>query len=152
MVIAERRQRIDFRDAHDMRLVQSLTLKCKGVDHMEFTADGRYGIATCEFSGQLFKIDLETRAVIGYLNLRKDDVQPSQEAHRHAVQAATWQLRRRADPQDIRSSPDGSVFFVADMTGGGVILVDPIAFTRVGFIPTGIGTRGLYPSRDGTRL
>jgi DNA-binding beta-propeller fold protein YncE len=55
-------------------------------------------------------------------------------------------------PQDIRSSPDGAVFFVADMTGGGVIVVDPITFTRVGFIKTGIGTHGLYPSRDGTHL
>jgi YVTN family beta-propeller protein len=38
------------------------------------------------------------------------------------------------------------------MKGGGVFLVDPIAFVRVGFIKTGIGAHGLYPSRDGTRL
>jgi DNA-binding beta-propeller fold protein YncE len=55
-------------------------------------------------------------------------------------------------PQDIRSSPDGTVFYVADMTGGGVVLIDPIAFTRVGFIKTGTGPHGLYPSRDGTKL
>ena len=55
-------------------------------------------------------------------------------------------------PQDIRSSPDGTVFYVADMTGGGVVLIDPIAFTRVGFIKTGTGAHGLYPSRDGTKL
>ena len=36
---------------------------------MEFTADGRYTVATCEFSSQLVKIDLETRAVVGYLKL-----------------------------------------------------------------------------------
>ena len=48
--------------------------------------------------------------------------------------------------------PDGTVFYVADMKGGGVVLVDPIAFSRVGFIKTGIGAHGLYPSRDGTRL
>src|SRR6202048_3806566 len=55
MVIAERLDRIDFRDAHDMNLLQSLPLACRGVDHMEFTSDGRYAIATCEFSGQLVK-------------------------------------------------------------------------------------------------
>src|SRR4029077_12749931 len=55
-------------------------------------------------------------------------------------------------PQDIRSSPDGMVFYVADMKGGGVFVVDPIAFARVGFIKTGTGAHGLYPSRDGTRL
>jgi YVTN family beta-propeller protein len=152
MVIAERLQRIDFRDAHDMRLVQSLTLKCKGVDHMEFTADGRYGIATCEFSGQLVKIDLDRRVVVGYLNLGSKTLNPLKKLtaalfrRRHGDHAA------EAMPQDIRSSPDGTVFFVADMTGGGVILVDPIAFTRIGFVTTGIGTHGLYPSRDGTRL
>src|SRR5258708_39205862 len=69
MVIAERRRRIDFRDAHNMELVQSLPVKCKGVDHLEFTVDGRYAIATCEFSGQLVKIDLASRTVAGHLSL-----------------------------------------------------------------------------------
>jgi DNA-binding beta-propeller fold protein YncE len=55
-------------------------------------------------------------------------------------------------PQDIRSSPDGTVFFVADMINGGIHLVDPIAFTHLDFMATGFGTHGLYPSRDGTRL
>ena len=151
MVIAERRQRIDFRDAHDMQVVQRLSLKCKGVDHMEFTSDGRYAIATCEFSSQLVKIDLITRTVAGYLKLGQRSSNP--------LKKLTGLFRKRHGdhasapmPQDIRSSPDGTVFFVADMTGGGVILVDPIAFTRIGFIATGIGTHGLYPSRDGTRL
>ena len=152
MVIAERKHRIDFRDAHDMRLVQSLRVECKGVDHMEFTSDGRYAIATCEFSGQLVKIDVERRSVVGYLQLG------SSRSHPLKKLAALFGKRGHGShgaapmPQDIRSSPDGSVFFVADMTGGGVILVDPITFTRSGFIATGIGTHGLYPSRDGSRL
>ena len=29
---------------------------CAGVDHMDFTPDGRYLIASCEFSGQLVKV------------------------------------------------------------------------------------------------
>src|SRR6266566_7437802 len=67
MVIAEARRRIDFRDPHDMKLVESLRVACKGLDHVEFTADDRYAVATCEFSGQLVKIDLATRQVVGYL-------------------------------------------------------------------------------------
>jgi YVTN family beta-propeller protein len=55
-------------------------------------------------------------------------------------------------PQDIRSSPDGAVFYVADMKKGGVFLIDPSALKILGFIKTGNGTHGLYPSRDGTRL
>jgi YVTN family beta-propeller protein len=151
MVIAERLHRVDFRDAHDMALVQSLPLACKGVDHMEFTSDGRYGIATCEFSGQLVKIDLPARAVVGYLKLGPPVSNPLKKltalfGRRHDDHAVTPM------PQDIRSSPDGTVFYVADMTGGGVFLVDPIAFRRVGFIKTGTGAHGLYPSRDGTSL
>jgi len=151
LVVAERRHRIDVRDARDMTLFQSVPLSCAGVDHMEFTADGRYAIATCEFSGQLAKIDLATREAVGYLTLG------------YALSNTLMKLtaivgKRHRDHavgpmlQDIRSSPDGTVFYVADMTSGGVVLIDPIAFTRIDFIKTGIGTHGLYPSRDGTKL
>src|SRR5207237_625919 len=58
LVIAEARRRIDFRDPQDMQLEKSLSVECKGLDHVEFTADNKYAIATCEFSGQLVKIDL----------------------------------------------------------------------------------------------
>ncbi len=131
IVVAERRRRLDFRDARTMALVQSLPVQCKGVDHMEFTTDGRFAIATCEFSGQLLKLDLEARAVTGYLMLDPGA------------------LDSTAMPQDIRSSPDGRVFYVADMKANGVFLVDPVAFRRIGFVATGKGTHGLYPSRDG---
>ena len=155
MVVAERLRRIDFRDAHDMKLVQSLRLECKGVDHLEFTPDGRYAIATCEFSGQLVKIDVAARAVVGYLKLEPGASNPLKNPFKKLTALFT---RRHTEhmhtpmPQDIRSSPDGKVFYVADMRGGGVYVVDPIAFSRVGFIPTGTGAHGLYPSRDGTRL
>src|SRR5207302_1851126 len=55
-------------------------------------------------------------------------------------------------PQDIRISPDGKIFYVADMMADGVFVVDGDAFKQIGFIPTGVGTHGLYPSRDGTKL
>src|SRR2546430_7919906 len=131
IVVAERRRRLDFRDAKTMALVQSLALGCKGVDHMEFTADGRFAIATCEFSGQLVKLDLASRAVIGYLTLDPGG------------------LDSASMPQDIRSSPDGRVFYVADMKANGGFLVVPEGFRRLRFIATGKGTHGIYPSRDG---
>ena len=52
-----------------MKLLQSVKTDCPGIDHMDFTADGRYAIATCEFNGRLIKLDLETRAVTGTLVL-----------------------------------------------------------------------------------
>ncbi|HXE21729.1 MAG TPA: YncE family protein [Rhodoferax sp.] len=130
IVVAEARARLDFRDAHTMALQSSLPVPgCKGINHADFSIDGKYAIFTCEFEGRLAKIDMVNRKVLGYLQLDKGGM-----------------------PQDIRISPDGKVFYVADMMADGVFLVDGGHFKKIGFIKTGIGTHGLYPSRDGTRL
>jgi DNA-binding beta-propeller fold protein YncE len=55
-------------------------------------------------------------------------------------------------PQDIRAAPDGHDFYVADMMAGGLFVLEGGAFTVTQFIPTGIGTHGITPSRDATRL
>jgi len=130
IVVAEEDSRLDFRDPHIMALQFSLPVPgCKGINHADFSIDGRYAIFTCEFGGKLAKIDMVEHKVLGYLRLK-----------RHGM------------PQDIRVSPDGKVFYVADMMADGVYLIDGDNFTKIGFIPTGLGTHGLYPSRDGTRL
>jgi YVTN family beta-propeller protein len=131
IVVAERRKRLDFRDPHTMALQQSIAAPaCSGINHADFSIDGRYAIFTCEFrGGGLVKIDLVNHRVLGYLKLSK-----------------------RGMPQDIRISPDGSIFYVADMHADGVYLVDGERFSQIDFVPTGIGTHGLYPSRNGTEL
>ena len=130
IVVAEAHKRLDFRDPHTMALQYSIEVPgCGGINHSDTSIDGRYAIFTCEFSGGLAKIDLENRKVLGYLKLSKGGM-----------------------PQDIRISPDGSVFFVADMRADGVFVIDGASFREIGFIHTGMGTHGLYPSRDGTRL
>ncbi len=130
IVVAEAKRRLDFRDPHTMALQFSIaTPRCKGINHADFSIDGRYAIFTCEFRGSLVKIDLVGRKVLGYLKLKKGGM-----------------------PQDIRISPDGSIFYIADMKANGVFLVNGDRFARVGFIATGVGTHGLYPSRDGTML
>ena len=45
IVVSERRGRLDFRDAHTMKLHHSLPVPCSGPNHMDFTADGRYPAA-----------------------------------------------------------------------------------------------------------
>jgi DNA-binding beta-propeller fold protein YncE len=52
-------------------------------------------------------------------------------------------------PQDIRISPDGKLFYVADMLADGVHIVDGASFTKTEFVQTGVASRGRYPSRDG---
>ncbi len=130
IVVAEAHRRLDFRDPQTMALQSSLAVpQCKGINHADFSLDGRTAIFTCEFAGRLAKVDIAQRKVIGSLKLSKGGM-----------------------PQDIRISPDGKVFFVADMRADGVFVVDGERFVEVGFIKTGIGTHGLYPSRDGTKL
>ncbi|HKC45751.1 MAG TPA: YncE family protein [Burkholderiales bacterium] len=130
IVVAEARKRLDFRDPQTMKLQGSLAVpECRGINHADFSIDGRYAIFTCEFKGMLAKIDFVDRKVLGYLKLSKGGM-----------------------PQDIRVSPDGKLFYVADMHADGVHVVDGDKFVEVGFIPTGPGTHGLYPSRDGTKL
>jgi DNA-binding beta-propeller fold protein YncE len=55
-------------------------------------------------------------------------------------------------PQDIRSSPDGRTFYVADQGFAGMWEIDPETFKLTGFVPTRLGAHGLYPSRDGRLL
>ena len=60
----------------------------------------------------------------------------------------TLKLPGHAMPQDVRLSPDGSVFFVADMVSNGVYVIDGEELRVIAFIPTGRGAHGLYFSRD----
>ena len=130
IVVAEALKRLDFRDPQTMQLQYSLpTPNCGGINHADFSIDGRFAIFTCEFQGSLAKIDLVERKVIGYLKLSKGGM-----------------------PQDIRISPDGRTYFVADMMADGIFVIDGNAFKETGFIATGKGTHGLYPSRDGRKL
>ena len=130
IVVAEALKRLDFRDPQTMALQSSLPVpQCAGINHADFSIDGRFVIFTCEFEGSVAKIDLVGRKVLGYLKLSRGGM-----------------------PQDIRVSPDGKTFFVADMKANGVFVIDGDSFKEIGFIPTGVGTHGLYPSRDGTRL
>ena len=130
IVVAEALRQLEFRDPQTMAFEYSLAVPdCAGVNHADFSIDGTYVIFTCEFGGRLVKIDLLHNKVLGYLK-----------------------LSRQGMPQDIRIAPDGKVFYVADMMADGVHVIDETSFTEVGFIPSGIGTHGLFPSRDGRKL
>lgn len=130
IVVAEAHKRLDFRDPQTMALKYSIaTPDCRGINHADFSIDGRYAIFTCEYAKSIAKIDLVERKVAGYLKFSKGGM-----------------------PQDVRISPDGKIFYVADMKAEGVFLVDGDKLAEIGHIKTGLGTHGLYPSRDGTKL
>jgi len=128
IVVAEAQQHLDFRDPHTFKLRDRVNVSCPGIDHIDFSANGGYLIATCEFSGRLVKVNLHTRKVVGYLNL------PG------------------GSPQDIKLDPAGHVFYVADKYRGGVWLIKAKTFRVMRFIHTGADAHGLYPSRDARHL
>jgi len=164
IIVAEELKRLDFRDPQTMKLDYSIaTPKCGGINHADFSIDGSFALFTCEFDGAATKIDLVNRAVIGTLVLT-----PWYERSDVVAQLATFEKKparvfdsielggpvftARGMPQDIRISPDGKIFFVADMLADGVHVVDGTSFQQIAFIPTGVGAHGLYPSRDGKSL
>jgi YVTN family beta-propeller protein len=130
VVVAEEDRRLDFRDAHTMAFQKTVRVpECRGINHADFAIDGNYAIFSCEFGGNLIKFNVATGRVIGTLTLPAPSM-----------------------PQDVRLSPDGKIFYVADMMHDGVFLIDGDRFRILEFIHTGIGTHGLVVSRDGTKL
>jgi YVTN family beta-propeller protein len=126
IVVAEAHQRLDFRDPHTMKLEKVLNVPdCPGVDHMDFTPGGRAALVSCEFSGRMIVVDLERETQVKVIDLKPG-----------------------AMPQDVKLSPDGHTFYVADMASGGVWLIDAQTMRKIRFEPTGAGAHGLYPSRD----
>ncbi|MER7183050.1 hypothetical protein ABT404_26865 [Streptomyces hyaluromycini] len=126
IVMASNDRQLVFRDAHTMKTVKAVPVGCYGVNHADFSLDGRYFIVSCEFSGELLKVDTEKMEVLRHEKLPFHG----------------------AMPQDVKVSPDGKRFYIADMMADGVWILDGDAFTRPTFLPTGKGAHGLYVSRD----
>jgi YVTN family beta-propeller protein len=123
IVVPELFNSLDFRDPHTWALIKRVPMPCRAPNHMDFTADGRFVVVSCEGSKQVARVDV--------VNME-----------------ATGALTVGGSPQDVRLSPDGTVFYVADQDLSGVDVIDANAFTKLGFIHTGAGAHGMYPSRD----
>jgi len=164
IVVAEAFRRLDFRDPQTMKLEFSIaTPQCDGINHADFSIDSRTAFFTCEFNGSITKIDLIERKVLGTIKLSQYFDRPDALAK---VQSGLKTPKFVPDPQqiggqicvtpgmpqDVRFSPDGKTLYVADMMADGVHVVDPVAFRQTGFVKTGVGAHGLYPSRDAKLL
>ena len=154
IIVAEARKRLDFRDPKTMEMQYSISVpQCGGINHADFSIDGRYAIFTCEFQGSVAKIDLVERKVLGYLKLTMPKTRfvdkPLSKNEPPATEICT---ATKGMPQDIRITPDGKRFFVADMEADGVHIVDGESLKEIGFISTGVAAHGLYPSRDGKKM
>jgi YVTN family beta-propeller protein len=127
IVVAERLQLLYFRDPHTWHVIKTVRIDHRGPNHLDFSADGRYLLISCEFSGYVVKVDLQTLEPV-------DSVYVG------------------GKPADVRIAPDGKHFFVANEFRNGVNVIDPVAMKATRFIKTGHGAHGFVVSRDGKDL
>jgi len=130
IVIDEEFDRLLFVDPVTFRTRDTLhDPRCRGPNHADFTANGRFFLVTCEFSGSILRVATLGHRVVGSLDLPAG-----------------------AKPQDVRLSPDGQSFFVADMDRNLLLRIpwdrlEVAAETTLPAMP-----HGIYPSRDGRFL
>ena len=161
IVVAEARKRLDFRDPQTMAMQYSIDVPgCAGINHADFSIDGKFAIFTCEFAGTLVEdrpgqpqgARLPQAADAGHAlqgATGAPRVKPGQVWEPGESEICTRDARHAAGhPQLARRQALLRRRHDAD----GVHVVDGESFKQVGFIPTGIGTHGLYPSRDGKQL
>jgi YVTN family beta-propeller protein len=127
IVVPEIRNSLDFRDPHSWSLIKRVALPCRFPNHMDFTADGRAAVVSCEGSGELVRVDV-------------------------VAMTPTGSVKVGGSPQDVRLSPDGKVFYVADQNLNRLDVIDATTLATVSYIPTGRGAHGMYPSRDAKEL
>jgi YVTN family beta-propeller protein len=123
IVMAEEIDRVDFFDRLTWQPLGQLAIPWRGIDHADFSAGGRYLLASTEYAGHVLKIDVVARTIVGDIAVG-------------------------GSPIDIKLSPDGMVFYVSNQFRNGVSIVDPITMTEIDFLPTGIGAHGMAISRD----
>jgi DNA-binding beta-propeller fold protein YncE len=131
--VAEDHRELVFYDPHSWQQQDLLpTPDCAGIDHADFTPDGRTAVFTCEFAGRVAVVDVAAHRLLRMIDMPRRNT--------------------RMGPQDIKLAPDGSVFYIADSQQNGVWVLDGSATKVLREIPTGMGAHGLYLSRDATRL
>ncbi len=143
VVMIEEYDTIRFADPHTWRTIEDLKYPgCLGPNHADFSGNGRFFVVTCEFSGELLKIGTLNHRVEGAIRF---DPQPT-------APDADPVTMGKSIPQDVRLSPDGTTFYVADMGTNELRMISARTFKQVGVIGMPRMPHGIYPSRDGTRF
>ncbi|MDH2414171.1 YncE family protein [Nocardioides sp. CER19] len=126
IVMDEQHDQIVFSDPHSLTREHTVSDPgCRGPNHADFSANGRYFLVSCEFSGAILKVSTLGERVLGRIRLPMP-----------------------AMPQDVRLAPDGRSFFVADM-GRNRLLQIPWRRLRIWHAyPTLEMPHGIYFSRD----
>jgi DNA-binding beta-propeller fold protein YncE len=131
--VAERQHALVWYDPVTWQQLDQVSIPgCAGINHADFSVDGRTAVFSCEFAGRVAVVDVSSHRLLRTVDM------PVRHTH--------------MGPQDVRLAPDGSVYYIADCDAGGVWVLDGAADHVLRFIPTGKGAHGLFFSRDATRL
>src|SRR5215470_8106465 len=131
--VAERLRKLVWYDPKTWQIHdETATPDCAGIDHADFSPDGRTAVFTCEFAGRVAVIDVPSHHLLRMIDMPTRDT--------------------TMGPQDIKLAPDGSVYYIADSDANGVWVLDGAATHVLRFIATGHGAHGLYLSRDAKQL
>jgi DNA-binding beta-propeller fold protein YncE len=140
--MVEQQDEIRFADPRTFATVATVSRPgCRGPNHAEFSANGRFFVVTCEFSGELLKVSTTSHRVLGRLVLSRHP------RHHHGMRMSSG--TGSSMPQDIRISPDGTAFFVADMGTDELRIISAQTFRQVAALELPSHPHGIYPSRDG---
>jgi YVTN family beta-propeller protein len=141
VVMASADRQLVFRDPHTMAIDKVVSAPCDGVNHADWSMDGSTFVVSCEFSGSLLLVDTVNMEVLKVAKVPRDHMKMSNVHHTPM-------------PQDVKISPDGKTYYIADMMSDGIWVMssDPAKFGQFTFIPTGKGTHGLYVTRDSKEL
>jgi YVTN family beta-propeller protein len=129
VVIEERLERLRFSDPTTMRQARAIAVPCPGVDHADFSADGRTMLLSCEKGSAMIVVDVASQRVVRRIG-----------------------IPGHGSPQDVKLAPDGRTFYVSDLNAGGVWCIDARTLRITRFIRTAAGAHGLYVSRDARSL
>jgi YVTN family beta-propeller protein len=155
LVMAERMHRIDVVNPQTMAPERSLPVPCDGVNHADYSADLSFFVASCEFSGQLLVVDRNATKLLKVIDLNSTKTPGATsvgEAMRMGGPKSGLTPGASAMPQDVRLTPDGTRFLVADMLRNGIWVINASTQKVERFIPTGKGAHGIYPDREGRRV
>jgi DNA-binding beta-propeller fold protein YncE len=126
VVMVEEHDVIQFSDPRTFKPIKQVRVPgCSGPNHADFAANGRFIVVSCEFSGELVKVGTVNHRVLGVLR-----------------------FGGTSKPQDVRISPDGRTFYVADMGTDELRRISASSFRQVGTVAMPHQPHGLYPSRD----
>ena len=144
VVMSEAMKQIVFRDPHTFAIKKVLNTKCPGVNHADWSADGNTFVATCEFSGTIIEVDTNKMSIIN-----EQFIPDTYTIHSTKTHAGLPNLGPQ--PQDIKLSPNGKFYYIADMMSDGIWKM-PAPWGKLTYIKTGIGAHGLYVTRDAKDL